>query len=137
MQQKSQQADLQGQMEAQRAAVEAAQEYEMMKEKVRMQVKEMEIQVKQSIEQTKLALEEEKLKLKAREIGLTAEIDIAKIESEREVEMAYLEDQSAHQATAHKLEALKMQLEIMNSERDRRSDEKIESKEVSSQNWKN
>jgi len=135
MREKSQNAQHEQQMQAQEAAIKAAQEYEMMRDKINNQVKQMQIELENGIKQAQVKIQEEALKLKAQEIGIKAEIDVAKIETEREVEMAYLKDQSQHQNMAHKLEALRMKMEAMMNALDIKTYEKVESKKVQSKSY--
>ena len=123
------------QMQSQEAAIKAAQEYELMKINVNNQVKEMQIKLENAIKQSQLKLQEETLKLKAQEIGIKSEVDVAKIETEREVEMAYLNDQSQHQTMAHKLDALRLKMETMLNALDIKTYEKVETKKTQSKSY--
>ena len=109
---------IEAQTQAEKAKVDMVQEYEMMKKNIDKQLKEMQIQMDSSIKQKQLSIQEAQLELKNKEIAARLQTDIAKIETEREVEMAYLEDQSKHQSISHELEALRLKIEAITSSLD-------------------
>lgn len=132
---KAQQADQQAQMESQAAAIKAAQEYEMMKKNIDTQVKKMQLELDNSIKESQLKLQAETLKLKEKELAINANIDIAKIETERDVEMAYLKDQSLHQKASLNLEALRMKLDTIVNTFDINTYKEVETKKAQVQKY--
>ena len=113
-----QQQAFEAQTQAEKAKVDMVQEYEMMKKNIDKQLKEMQLQMDSSFKQKQLEIQQAQLELSKKQIAGKLQTDIAKIETEREVEMAYLEDQSKHQSISHELEALRLKIDAITSSLD-------------------
>ena len=113
--QMAQQQGAEAEMQAEKARIDAAQEYEMMKKNIDKQINEMKIQMESSFKQGQLQLQQQQLEVKKQEVAGKLETEMAKIETEREVEMAYLQDQSKHQSVSHQLEALRLKIDAITS----------------------
>jgi hypothetical protein len=75
-----------------------------------MQIKQMELQLKKETEQYKLKLEEAKLKLQKEKIDSENKVEMADIETERDIESAYLMETQRSNMVNERLKMIEMQI---------------------------